>query len=131
MPVLTATPIDIPWLSSFNPAPLRNRLCRNRVKGKTHAAVEIHTVALIPVLKLHWLQIAVCHIAHDRIWHAVNAILSSIVAAEIRMQLARAAIVNESDEIIRIYINGPVADIAIPPVVRWKQWQRLRQCPTP
>src|SRR5581483_5842392 len=116
MAILAAAPIDVARIAALDPARLSDRLGRDRIKRKTRAGAQIHAVALIPILKLNTLQIRAGDAAYHRVRHAVNAIrCARVVAAEVGMKPARAAVVDERNKIGGIPIHRPTADVAIPP----------------
>ena len=129
MAILAAAPVDIAGIAAFNPARLCNGFGGNRIKRKTCTGVQIHAVALIPILKLHALQIRIRNARNHRVRYSVNSVRrAGVVTAKVRMQTARAAVVDERNVVGRISIHRPTTDITIPPVIGRKKRQRLRQC---
>ncbi len=99
MAVLAVAKIDVARIAAFHPERLRNRFRRNRIKRIAAIGLVFNTVALVGILKLHRLEIGIGDIGHDRVRHAVDRVAAAGVAAKVRMQCARPAIVYERYEI--------------------------------
>src|ERR1044071_1745859 len=122
MAILRIAFIDIARITAFDPVRLGNRCIGNWVKWKANSGRQIYAITLIPILELHWFEIAASDVADDGVGHAIDAVSDTRIAAEVGMKLACAAIIDEADISCRVLVHRPSADVEIPPVVGGKQW---------
>src|SRR5262245_66370130 len=127
MAILAATQIDVARIAASDPIWLSDRFRWNRVEGKTRVGRMIDAIAFIGILKLHSFKISAADVVHGHVRHTVNRKPRSCIAAEVGMKATCSAVVDKRNVTGGIACYRPVADIQIPPIVRWKERQRLRQ----
>ena len=126
MPVFLAALIDIPRRAAFDPVRFTDRLRWNWIERHTLAGGVVDAIALVPILEGHRLPGLVA--VDDRVRHAVDVHAArGHFSTEVRMQMARAAIVDESDVARGIAVDRRRGDVGVPPVVCGKERQQARR----
>ncbi len=122
--------ILVSGLTTLDPVRPRYSGIGDRVEGERGVpVVVVDAVALVRVLEGDGAKVARLDGAHDDVGKAVDADVAGVVgaAAEVRVELARGA--DERDERAGLRVDGRLADVLIPPVVRGEQGQRDAEGP--
>ena len=115
---------DRPRIAALDPARSASSPVRDRIARRPTRRAGVALVAVVDERDGHQRLAA----GDDDVWHAVNGVRIvriSCRAAPVRMEAAR--LPDVIDEGLTVRVEGRLTDVQVPPVVRRKDWERLRQ----